>query len=97
MSDNLIMASEQVLATPQGRKLFSGGCTYSTATLTTQALHAVVGPSLPSLSEALTRRDNVATWPPPTRRAAISLWCAEAGCHPCEVWDVAARLLEVAL
>ena len=53
---------------------------------------------LPSLSEALTLLENCLSWPPPTRRAAISLWCAEAGMHPTEVWDVArAWLGEVSL
>ena len=54
------------------------------------------GLALSSLSEALTRLDNVATWPPPTRRAAIGLWCSESGCYPSEVWAIAAQRLEVA-
>ena len=55
------------------------------------------GISLPSLTEALTLLENTALWPPPIRRAAVGLWCTESGMHPGEVWDVAARLLEVAL
>jgi hypothetical protein len=51
----------------------------------------------PSLSEAIELLENCLCWPPQIRRAAISLWCAEAGMHPTEVWDIAARLLEVAL
>ena len=41
--------------------------------------------------------ENVALWPPPIRRAAIGLWCGESGCHPTEVWAIAARLLGVSL
>ena len=41
--------------------------------------------------------ENVALWPPPIRRAAISLWCGESGCHTTEVWAIAARLLGVSL
>ena len=53
---------------------------------------------LPSLTEALDLLENCLSWPPPIRKAAISLWCHEAGMHPTEVWDVArAWLGEVSL
>lgn len=45
------------------------------------------------MDETLELISNCACWPPPTRRAAIGLWCSEVGMHPCEFWDVAAALL----
>lgn len=49
------------------------------------------------LTQTLELIENCACWPPPTRRAAIGLWCGEVGLHPSEVWGIAARLVEVAL
>ena len=54
------------------------------------------GGGLPTLTEAIDLLENCLCWPPPIRRAAISLWCGESGGHPSDVWDIAARLLEVA-
>jgi len=52
----------------------------------------------PPLTEVLNLLENCLSWPPPTRRAAISLWCAEGDSRPTEVWDVArAWLGEVSL
>jgi len=43
--------------------------------------------------------ERVLGWPPPERRAAISLVDSEFGLHPGEFWDIAALLVagEVAL
>lgn len=43
--------------------------------------------------------ERVLGWPPPERRAAISLVEADFGLHPGEAWDIAALLVagEVAL
>ena len=51
------------------------------------------------LSEIANFIDRVLGWPPPERRAAISLVEADFGLHPGEAWDIAALLVagEVAL
>ena len=80
---------------PKAEKSFSGGYPYSTPDRTQWG----ASEPLTSINDCYhgVLLENVALWPPPTRRAAISLWCGESGCHTTEVWAIAARLLGVSL